>query len=466
MHPPALIPIARIVVGLLCLAVLSAGHASGVPAAPHLNFDPPRIIVSETPVRLMLIDGPPVLIPIDGTGLDFVVNTDWTVFHYRDSRKFYLLDQGGWLHNSLLASGSWLVADDLPADFLTLQVSSDWPEVAAAMPPEPSAATPLPITISYEPTVLVLIDGPAVLEGIAGSRLSYVTNTESDLFALDGRFYLTLGGRWFTTRNMNRKWYAVRILPDEFAAIPANHPRAHVLAAVPGTERAEAAGREATQARMRVVEPGNDGLPEVPWFGEPRFVPIQGTALGRGENTPFQVIRHNNFYYLCHEGAWYASSNAQGPWRAAREVPEAIYSIPPSDPAYNVTFVKVDSFDDTSGRVAYSSTGGYYGHYWTGATVVYGTGWYHPGYYDRWAYWRYPHAYGYWGPYGAYGWPYGYSHSETYSLKSRDTDWEWSLDGSKRRVYRYGPRNVVGGTYVMPESNIYRGDGRQRPEGQ
>jgi hypothetical protein len=43
-------------------------------------------------------------------------------------------------------------------------------------------------------------------------------------------------------------------------------------------------------------------------------------------------------------------------------------------------------------------------------------------------------------------------------------DWEWSLDGSKRRVYRYGPRNVVGGQYVMPESNIYKGDGKDRDD--
>jgi hypothetical protein len=88
---------------------------------------------------------------------------------------------------------------------------------------------------------------------------------------------------------------------------------------------------------------------------------------------------------------------------------------------------------------------------------VYGTGWYYPGFYNRSVYWRYPHAYGYWGP----GW--GYSHSATYDLNTRDADWEWDLDGTKRRVYRYGPRNVVGGEYVMPESAGYKGDGRQRP---
>ena len=35
-------------------------------------------------------------------------------------------------------------------------------------------------------------------------------------------------------------------------------------------------------------------------------------------------------------------------------------------------------------------------------------------------------------------------------------------DGSKRRVYRYGPQdNYVGGRYVMPESDIRESGGRQ-----
>jgi len=456
--------------GLACIAmVIPADAGPTAPPAP-LSFDPPRIVVAEQPTQLMLIDGPPVRVPIEGTGLEFVVNTDWTVFYDRDSQTWFVLDQGSWLQNNMLASGRWISTVDLPPGFLTLQVSSDWPEVAAAIPPRAPATPPLPVTISYEPTVLVLIDGDAVLENVGDTDLRFVANTASDLFVLGERYYLLLSGRWFTTKNVRKKWYAVRELPAEFAAIPADHPKAHVLAAVPGTEQARLAVEEVAQPVTRTVDAGGgDGL-AVPWFGEPRFVGIDGTVLRRGENTPYEVILHNNFYYLCHEGAWYRSGSPTGPWAAAREVPEAIYSIPPTDPAYNVTFVRVKSFDDSTGQTAYDSTGGYYGRYYTGSTIVYGTGWYHPGYYDRAAYWRYPYAYGYPGPYwgagGAYGtaWPYAYSRSATYDVDSRDTDWEWGLDGSKRRVYRYGPRNVVGGTYVMPDSDGYKGEARQRAE--
>jgi hypothetical protein len=447
----------------VCLAGASSTEALDAEAQKRFNFDPPRVVVSEDPTRLMLIDGPPVPVAIAGTQLEFVVNTDWTVFHDRGNDSWYLLDNGYWLRNNMLASGRWIVATELPNDFLTLEVGSDWPEVAEAMPPRTPDSPPLPLTISYEPTVLVLIDGRPETEAIGDSGLHYISNTDSDLFVLGDRYYLTLAGRWFTTRDLRRRWYAVDALPPEFAAIPDEHPRARVLAAVPGTEAARRAAIEANKAQTAVIDSAAAGELAVPWFGDPDFVPIEGTGLRRGRNTPYQIIQHNNYYYLCHEGAWYTSSNPQGPWNAARELPEAIYSIPSTDPAYNVTFVRLESFDDSTGRAAYTSTGGYRNRYWTGSTVVYGTGWYHPGYYNRSVYWRYPYAYGYWGPYWGHGWAYPSSRSETFDLKSRDEDWEWSLDGSKRRVYRYGPRNVVGGTYVMPESNVYKGDGRERP---
>jgi len=424
----------------------------------QLNFDPPRIVVSNRPLDLMLIDGPPSKVPIQGTRLEFVVNTDQDVFHDEANDTWYLLREGRWLKNSMLASGDWISTSDLPDDFLTLQVSSDWPQVTAAMPPLMPDTPPLPLVVSYEPTELVLIDGETALEPIAGTGLQFVSNTSSELFLYQDRYYLLLSGRWFSTKSFKRMWVAVRDLPAEFSAIPADHRKANVLAAVPGTPQAGQAVAEAAKPQRAVIATGQENGPQVPYVGEPSFVEIEATGLRRAENTPYQVIMHNNYYYLCHEGAWYSSTNPKTGWRAATEIPEAIYSIPPTDPAYNVTFVRVESFDDSSGKVAYSSTSGYYNRYYTGSTVVYGAGWYYPGYYNRYAYWRYPHTYGYgaWGPY----YPYGYSRSETFDVNTREEDWEWDLNGNKRRVYLYGPRNYVGsGEYQMPESDNYKGDG-------
>jgi hypothetical protein len=437
----------------LCLS-FSHWAAAGVPrTVEQLNSHPPRIVVSTEPARLMLIDGPPALAGIPATSIEFVVNTDWDVFHDRKSDRWYVLDQGAWLEGNMLASGDWRTTSELPRDFLSLQVSPDWPRVAAAMPPVEPAERPARIVISYEPTELIVVEGEMQFEAVGGGGLEYVRNTGSDLFRLDGRFYYRAAGRWFTTRDVDRKWYPVKTLPRAFAEIPAGHPRARVLESVPGTEAARLAAEAAAQPQRREITTDAGADLVVPWFGEPSFVAIDGTALQRGENTPYQVIRHNNFYYLCHEGAWFSSTEPRGRWRAAREIPEEIYSIPATDPAFNVTFVRLEAFDDSSERMAYVATSGYYSRYYNGSTMVYGTGWYYPGYRRDYAYWRYPQTYGYHGPRGGY-YPYNYSRSETYDVTRRESDWEWNLDGTKRRVYRYGPEhNTVGGTYVMPESD-------------
>ncbi|MGD8345888.1 MAG: hypothetical protein PVI83_01490 [Lysobacterales bacterium] len=439
----------RIFAALLLLLSFSAALADMPRAIEQLNPDPPRIVVSDRPSRLMLIDGPPALVEIPATDLSFVVNTDWDVFQHRGSGVWYVLDNGVWLIGNMLSSGDWRVTTVLPDDFLTLQVSSDWPRVASAMPARDPGVRPLPIVISYEPTELIIVDGDMEFDLAGGGGLQYVKNTERDLFRYDGRYYFLAAGRWFTTKNVNRMWYAVKELPAAFAEIPQNHPRARVLESVPGTEAARRAAAEAARPRITEVQAGAGKALEVPWLGSPEFVEIEGTSLRRGKNTPFQVIQNNNFFYLCHDGAWFFSAAPTGPWRVALEVPEAIYTIPPTDPAFNVTFVKLESFDDSSGRTAYVSTSGYYSRYYNGSTMVYGTGWYYPGFYDRSVYWRYPHTYGYYGPWGAY-YPYRYHSSETFEIDNTATDWEWELDGSKRKVYNYGPRNDVGGKYRMP----------------
>jgi hypothetical protein len=450
--------IAAFVCGFLFAQVPNA-RADVPQTVKQLNSAPPRIVVSTRPARLMMVDGPPATVDIPATSLAFVVNTDWDVFQDHSDGSWYILDHAHWLRGNMLSSGDWLATTDLPQDFLTLQVSSEWPQVAQAMPPRKPAEPPLPIVISYEPTELIIVDGEMQFEPIGGGALQYVSNTESDLFFHDGRYYYLAAGRWFTTKNVDRKWYAVETLPRAFAEIPESHPRSRVLVSVPGTEAARLSAREAAvPQRTEVTISGGDI--DVPWLGAPSFVPIEGTGLRRAENTPFQVIQHNNFYYLCHEGAWYSASRAEGPWRAAREIPDAIYDIPATDPTFNVTFVRLDSFDDDSGRAAYVSTSGYYNRYYNGMTLVYGTGWYYPGYYGRSAYWRYPHTYGYYGPWGAYR-PYYYHYSESIEIDRTETDWQWDLDGGKRRVYMYGPQNYVGGKYTMPKSNIHKPGGKE-----
>ena len=160
---------------------------------------------------------------------------------------------------------------------------------------------------------------------------------------------------------------------------------------------------------------------QVSYVGAPQFVPIAGTTMLYATNTPNKVIQVGAQYYLCYQGLWFVSSTPQGPWQVAQTVPQVIYTIPPSSPVYNVTYVTQVYASD--GTVQASYTAGYMGAFIMGATVgaivCSGTGYYYPPYIYHGYYYPYAATYGYhtYNPYtGAYGYggsaygPYGSAH--------------------------------------------------------
>jgi len=383
-----------------------------------LSFAPPVILVSGKPLKLLSIDKEPVTAPLEGTGLEYVVNTNWNVFYHLSEAQWYVLNDGVWQRNNYLADGGWTSTDNLPGDFAQLAMNERWRELARALPARIPANPPAPFVISLQETELILLDGAPRLSGIGQTGIRYVSNTQSDLFKYGDRWYFLVSGRWFSNTELHGKWQTVTDLPAAFAQIPAGHEKGHVLYSVPGTRQAKLALIEAalphrnSVAKSAAVEPG------VFWAGQPRFENIENTRLQRGLNTPYQVIKHNNFYYLCLDGAWYFSESPSGAWKVALEIPDEIYRIPPSDPAYNVTFVRLDS-EPSAARddVTFSYTSGYTGSFSTSVSVVYGTGWYHPSdvYRDPVTgpvYWQNGRTYGYntvYHPIGAY-----YAHRAAY----------------------------------------------------
>ena len=376
-----------------------------------LNFEPPAILVSEKPLKLLSIDQKPVRAPIDGTDLEFVVNTNWNVFYYHPDEQWYVLNEDTWQQNNYLSDGDWTSTDKLPEDFGKLALNDSWPEVQQALPARLPQNPPIPFAISLEETELILLDGAPRLEIINETGISYVSNTQSDLFKLADRWYFLVSGRWFSNSALSGQWQTVKDLPAAFAQIPSGHQKGHVLYSIAGTRQAKLALIEAAIPHRNAVAKNSAEKLEVSWIGEPRFEAIENTRLQRGLNTPFQIIKHNNFFYLCYEGAWYFSESPTGAWKVAVKVPDEIYRIPASDPAYNVTFVRVDSGqEETQDHVNYSYSSGYKGSFSTRVSVVYGTGWHHPSsvYYDSAngpAYWRYGSTYGYntvYHPAGAY----------------------------------------------------------------
>jgi hypothetical protein len=369
----------------------------------EVKVEPPPIFVSTEPAILLQFDGKPAFAPVKGTALHYALNTNWDVL--RDlAGTHYLLVYEAWLSAPAIA-GPWQPAGDLPAEFSKLPDDDNWRQVREHIPGERYAADGVPrVFVTEAPAELILIDGEPELEPIPGTRLQDVVNTESDLFLSpeDGNYYFLVAGRWFRTRDLAGPWtFATPDLPADFAKISEDHPRASVRALVPGTPEAEEAAI-LSQIPTKATVRRDQAKPNVTYTGDPQFAPIEGTSVEYATNSPNDVIKVGDLYFLCFQGVWFVSSSPNGPWETADSIPNEIYEIPPSSPVHHVTYVRV--YETTPTTVVYGYTPGYVGVYYSYGCVMWGTGWYYPPYYYYDHYYPYPYYWSYPPTYGAGTW--------------------------------------------------------------
>mgnify|MGYP001820372457 FL=1 len=439
----------------LFLAYLSDDVLSNPPPA-GFNTDAPPIVVRSTPTIALFVNGDVVQADIPDTGLKVVVNANWPLFS--DGRSYYLLCRGQWLTSGEL-SGNWQFARTLPAGFSKLPAEENFAAARAALPLQAGQGAAPRVLYVTVPTELIVTNGPPDVVPIAWTDgLASVTNTESPLFKYGDDWYYLSAGRWFRTHQLEKgPWTWVTELPDAFSRIPEGHPMEAVLASVPGTEQAKMAALEASLPQKKEVGRNDAPAVEVSYAGEPEFKPVAGAQVARAINTGYDILQFEDRYYLCYGGAWYVANSPTGPWSVTDSVPPAIYDIPPTSSAYNVTQVKVAASTPTS--VSYSYPASYSSNVYIVYGVPYfGTGWYYPPYYYGGYY------YPYWGSYGHGSWynpatggygsrsiwygPYGgYSYSQGYNPTSGRYGWvETAWDGNERSSYgeTYNPRTGVG----------------------
>jgi hypothetical protein len=388
--------------------VAVVNKAKSVSVVP-VNNDPPAVVVSYRPAILLSVDGEPILEQVPQTKLQFVVNTTWPLFFEKSKSSYYLLVSQQWMKANSL-DGPWSVTRDLPKDMSKVPKDPQWAAVKNAIPPPAVTGGVIPqIFYSNRPAEIILFDGKPVYSPIPGTQLVYSTNTSSYLFVdtVASQYYYLTGGRWFRAGSLQGPWsFATMDLPADFARIPPDCPASVILASVPGTEEAKDAVLLAQVPTTMTVNPSAARNVKVNYSGPPQFELISGTSLSYATNTQDKVIRVGDAYYLCLQGVWFLSTAPQGPWAVASSVPQVIYTIPPSSPVYNVTYVTQMT---VSGSVQSSYTTGYLGAFVVGAAVgaiiANGSGYYYPPYIYRPAYGYpvyYPRAVTY-GAYGEYG---------------------------------------------------------------
>src|SRR5205814_8970617 len=118
-------------------------------------------------------------------------------------------------------------------------------------------------------------------------------------------------------------------------------------------------------------------------LGQPELKNIEGTTLECATATRDKVIKVRDVSAVGLQDVWFMSPPPQGPWTTANSVPTEIYTIPPSSPVYNVTYVTQTT--NPEGSIQSSYTAGYLGTFIAGAAVgailTSCTGYYYPPYY-------------------------------------------------------------------------------------
>lgn len=339
-----------------------------------LQTRPPRIVFVTTPTALISIDGEPQLRPSD---------SDSSVLRVLNSPAFIALDTGSATY-FLRGGGRWYSANKLDGPWASAAVpSANIAKVAESVPATAVSADEVEpaILVVTEPTELIETEGDPTFTPVKGTDLLTVGNTDRDVFLhiASNKRYLLLSGRWYAADGFDGPWTYVRsdALPADFGKIPEDSEVGDVLAFVAGTDLAREAVLDTAIPQTAAIQRESAAL-TVTYEGTPQFQVVENSTVRYAINTTYSVVQVGGKFYCCHNGVWFDAPTPSGPWSLCVAVPEPIYLLPPSCPVYHIRYVRVYSYTPKVVYVGY--TPGYVGCYVHHGTVVYGTGYVHPGY--------------------------------------------------------------------------------------
>jgi hypothetical protein len=403
-----------------------------------------------------------------------VINTPYTILYEPATKHYYLnADEKRWYSTEDI-KGDWHLVMTVPDEVASLAPKAEDDEKAEDKIDSDITPGSIPkIIVETEPAELISATGDPEFTPIDNTDLLYVSNTDSDVLKSikDQNYYVLLSGRWYASSNLKGPWKYVpgEDLPEDFSSIPEDSEMGTVLFAVPGTDVAEEAVLDAQIPQTAAVDRKKAKL-SVEYDGDPEFETIEGLGAGSNLsyaiNTETPIIQVKNKYYACDDAVWFVSDKAKGSWKVAASVPDVIYTIPPESSLYHVTFVRIYKVTDDEIYIGY--TPGYTGTYVYHTTIVYGTGYYWPGwygyrYYPRRSTWGYHVR---WNP--RTGFRFGLSYSSgPFTFTIGGGGWYrggWWGPGRYRgynRGYRHGRRagyrsGYRAGQRKAAQNNVYR----------
>ncbi len=378
-------------------------------ADKQLQTKPPKIIFATHPAVLVLLDGAPKLLPLPDSKLMRVANTPFLMAYDPAGKTYFLKGGDTWL-KAVELKGPWQDAGPLPEGLTALEAKMAQGKQPAPQKVEAVAGKLPEIIVSMEPAELIATEGEPEYTPIDDTNLLYISNTENNVFldTTSQLYYTLFSGRWFTTKSLKDgpwTYVAPSKLPGDFARIPEGSVKGFVLVNVAGTTQAQEAVLDNSIPQTAAIDRKKATI-KVSYDGAPKFQAIPGTDLQYAINTGQAVFMEGTKYFACEQGVWYEADSPNGPWRVSVQPPAQVEAIPPSNPNYNVKYVKVYDATDDVADVGY--TPGYTGSYVQDDTVVYGTGYDYPAYATDTTYIPAAVTYGYDATYDPYDGNWGY----------------------------------------------------------
>ncbi len=215
-------------------AAVAANAVDLMPPGTNAVTATPAIYVSTSPAELVQTEGAARLIPIEGTDLMEVKNSDSAIFLFLRDQNYYVLISGRWFKARAL-EGPWTFVPykELPSDLARIPPEHPKANVLVSVPGTPQAneaviANSIPQTAVVnrnEAKLHVNYDGPAQFQPIEGTPLSYAVNSPTPVIQVDPRTYYSVeNGVWFVATSPDGPWTVATSVPAVIYSIPASCP--------------------------------------------------------------------------------------------------------------------------------------------------------------------------------------------------------------------------------------------------
>jgi hypothetical protein len=210
---------------------------ANLPGKPIASGSVPRVFVSVTPAELILLAGAPKYVPVTGTSLLWVSNSDSDVFRLGKTGPVYYLVAGRWF-SAPDFKGPWTFATpSLPEDFKRIPIEHDRSRVLASVPGTDQAAEavliaqiPQTARVSKKQTAApeVAFQGEAQFAPIEQTTVERAVNTDKDVFKVGEMYYMCYQGVWFVGKTATGPWEVAESVPQAIYQIPSSSPSHHV----------------------------------------------------------------------------------------------------------------------------------------------------------------------------------------------------------------------------------------------